>query len=33
MKPLRKASVVFKESPAGIIEETGNGYRRMRTSA
>jgi len=27
MKPLRKASVIFKESPAGIIEETGSGYR------
>lgn len=27
MKSLRKASVLFKESPAGIIEETGNGYR------
>jgi len=27
MKPLRKASVLFKESLAGIIEETGNGYR------
>jgi len=25
VKPLRKASVMFKESPAGTIEETGNG--------
>ena len=27
MKPLRRASVIFKEWPAGIIEETGNVYR------
>lgn len=27
MRPLRKASVMFKETPAGSIEETGAGYR------
>ena len=27
MRPLRKASVMFKEMPAGSIEETGEGYR------
>jgi serine/threonine-protein kinase HipA len=27
MKHHRKASVMFKEAPAGIIEEAGNGYR------
>ncbi|MEI6973034.1 MAG: HipA N-terminal domain-containing protein [bacterium] len=27
MRPLRKASVIFKETPAGSIEETGEGYR------
>ena len=27
MKPLRKASVMFKEAAVGIIEETGQGYR------
>ena len=27
MKPLRKAQVMFKEAMAGVIEETGNGYR------
>ncbi|MDD5706100.1 MAG: HipA N-terminal domain-containing protein [Kiritimatiellae bacterium] len=27
MKPLRKASVMFKDRPAGSIEETGEGYR------
>lgn len=27
MKPLRKANVMFKESLAGVIEETGTGYR------
>jgi serine/threonine-protein kinase HipA len=27
MKPLRKASVMFKEAMAGVIEETGTGYR------
>jgi len=27
MKPLRKASVMFKEAMAGVIEETGSGYR------
>lgn len=27
MKPLRKAGVMFKESFAGAIEETGQGYR------
>jgi len=27
MRPLRKASVIFKETTAGSIEETGEGYR------
>lgn len=27
MRHLRKASVMFKEVPAGSIEETGEGYR------
>ena len=27
MKPLRKANVMFKETLAGTIEETGTGYR------
>jgi len=27
VKPLRKASVMFKEVRAGVIEETGTGYR------
>lgn len=27
MRPLRKASVMFKETLAGAIEETGEGYR------
>jgi serine/threonine-protein kinase HipA len=27
MRPLRKARVIFKETPAGAIEETGAGYR------
>ena len=27
MKPLRKATVMFKEAVAGVIEETGQGYR------
>jgi serine/threonine-protein kinase HipA len=27
MRPLRKASVIFKETLAGSIEETGEGYR------
>lgn len=27
MKPLRKASVMFKETMAGIVQETGTGYR------
>ena len=27
MKPLRKANVMFKEAWAGVIEETGKGYR------
>jgi len=33
MKPLRKASVMFKETPAGLIEETGEGYRFIYDSA
>lgn len=27
MKPLRKATVMFKDALAGVIEETGSGYR------
>lgn len=27
MKPMRKATVIFKETAAGVIEETGEGYR------
>jgi len=27
MRPLRKASVMFKDTPAGFVEETGDGYR------
>jgi HipA-like protein len=27
MKPLRKATVMFKNAKAGVIEETGSGYR------
>lgn len=27
MKPLRKADVMFKEALAGVVEETGQGYR------
>jgi serine/threonine-protein kinase HipA len=27
MKALRKASVMFKEALAGVVEETGQGYR------
>jgi serine/threonine-protein kinase HipA len=27
MKPLRKGNVIFKETFAGVIEETGSGYR------
>lgn len=33
MKPLRKASVMFKETLAGVIEETGTGYRFSYDSA
>ena len=29
MRPLRKASVMFKETLAGSIEETGEGYSLM----
>jgi len=33
VKPLRKASVMFKETLAGVIEETGTGYRFSYDSA
>ncbi|MDA1088445.1 MAG: HipA N-terminal domain-containing protein [Verrucomicrobia bacterium] len=33
MRPLRKARVMFKETPAGFIEETGEGYRFVYDSA
>lgn len=33
VKNLRKASVMFKESLAGVIEETGEGYRFAYDSA
>lgn len=33
MKPLRKATVMFKQAVAGVIEETGQGYRFAYDSA
>lgn len=33
MKVLRKADVMFKEAPAGVIEETDKGYRFSYDSA